>query len=449
MEYVQRVLWHEGMFLTPNHFQQWDRANDHTLGRALRTVQPLLRGVSLLEVDREALSTETFGLRSCAGAMPDGTWFGFPEGDAMPQARSFAGLFGRERERLGVFLCLPDLHPGEPSSDDASKPSPSPVRHHRRVARLRDAVYGGAEREVPIAVRDFQLRFDGESLDGLVVLKVAEIMRSSGGGHILAEDFIPTCNAWAAAPALGRLLGRIADICCARASELAGQRRQRTQGMVEFSVSETANYTLLHTLNGAIPGLLHLLAQPAAHPEQVYLELARLAGHLHTFAGDGHAKDLPPYQHDDLTVTFATLERRLKALLEPKITARYTGLPLSRNAGGIWSTKLPEAVLADHRLYLSVQSSAPLDKIVQQTAAKAKVAAASRVPALIAQALKGLGLTYLSVPPGEIPAQPGTSYFEVQREGDEWDRVSETQSLAVFLPPDFTDLKMEFMAVKE
>ena len=25
MEYVQRVLWHEGMFITPNHFQQADR----------------------------------------------------------------------------------------------------------------------------------------------------------------------------------------------------------------------------------------------------------------------------------------------------------------------------------------------------------------------------------------------------------------------------------------
>lgn len=291
MEYLQRVLWHEGMFLTPNHFQQWDRFVDATLTRGLRAVQPLLRGVSVLEIDREALSTETFGLRACTGSLADGTLFSIPEGDALPPARSFAGIFGRERERLGVHLVLPDLQPGEPASDEPAKASPVPVRHRRRIVRLRDAVYGGAEREVPVAVRDFALRFDDESLDGLVSLKIADIVRSTGGGYTLAEDFVPTCVAWSAAPALRRIVSRLADICCARASELSAQRRQRTAGMVEFSVSETANYMLLHTLNGTIPGLLHLLEHPGTHPERVYLELARLAGHLHTFAGEGHAKD--------------------------------------------------------------------------------------------------------------------------------------------------------------
>jgi type VI secretion system protein ImpJ len=58
-------------------------------------------------------------------------------------------------------------------------------------------------------------------------------------------------------------------------------------------------------------------------------------------------------------------------------------------------------------------------------------------------------VTYLSVPPGEIPAQPGSSYFELQRVGDEWANIVESRAIGVFLPPDFTDLKMEFMAVKE
>lgn len=449
MEYVQRVLWHEGMFLTPNHFQQWDRFSDATLTRGLRAVQPLLRGFAGLEIDRDTLSTETFGLRAAAGCLADGTLFAMPEGDALPPARSFSSVFGRERERLAVYLALPDQQPGEPASDESAKPSPVPVRHRRRLIRLRDAVYGGAERDVPVAVRDFTLRFEGESLDGFVALKIAEITRGGSGGYGLSENYLATCVAWSAAPGLRRMVARLADVCCARASELSAQRRQRTAGMVEFSVSEIANYMLLHTLNGAIPGILHLLEQPGTHPEQVYLELSRLAGQLHTFASDGHAKDLPPYRHDDLTATFTTLEGILRSLLEPRISARYSGLGMVRNAGGIHITKLPENVLEGHRLYLAVQSSAAVEKVVQQTPAKAKLAAANRVPALIAQALKGLGLTYLSVPPGEIAAQPGTSYFEVQRAGDEWDNVVQAQSIAAYLPPDFTDLRLEIMAVKE
>lgn len=449
MEYLQRVLWHEGMFITPNHFQQSDRHAEAVLARALRAVQPTLRGLTDLEVDRDALGTGSFALRSCAGVMPDGTVFGMPEADELPPSRPFEAAFRSDKDRLGVLLCLPDHRAGSPSSDDPARPSATPVRYRRRGVRVRDEVHGGAEREIPVAVASYSLRFDGEPLDGHVALRIAEIVRSPTGGFSVSEDYAPTALCWGACAPVGRLLRRMVDICCAKAGELSAGRRQRTQGMVEFSVSESANYLLLHTLNGAIPGLMHLAANPRAHPEQVWRELARLCGALHTFAADGHPRDLVPYRHDDLTATFSALDARLRALLDTNITARYVPVPLSRAANGVWSGRVPESVLDGHRLYLSVQSSAAADKISQQTPAKAKIASAGKVPLLVAQALKGLGLTYLSVPPGEIPAQPGCSYFEVQRTGDEWAGIAESRSIGVFLPPDFTDLKMEFMAVKE
>jgi predicted component of type VI protein secretion system len=100
---------------------------------------------------------------------------------------------------------------------------------------VRDEVNGGAERELPGAAHAFALRFDGEPLDGHVALRVAEIVRAPAGGFAVAEDFAPTALCWSAAPPVARLLKRMVDICCARASELSAQRRQRTQGMVECS----------------------------------------------------------------------------------------------------------------------------------------------------------------------------------------------------------------------
>lgn len=449
MDYQQRVLWHEGMFITPNHFQQADRHAGALLLRTTRAIQPLLRGFTDLDPDREALSAQMFALRVAAGVMPDGTTFAMPEADALPPSRSFAERFTSDRDRLGVYLCLPDLRAGSPSSEDPARPSPTPVRFTRRSARVRDEVHGGSEREIAIGTAGYVLRFEGEPLDGHVSLKVAEIVRSAGGGFSLHEDFSPVCLGWAVAPPVARVLRRMVDICGARSAELASQRRQRTQGHVEFSVSETANYLLLHTLNGALPGLMHLAANPRIHPEVVWGELARLAGYLHTFAAEGHPREIPPYRHDDLAATFLALDARLRALIETNITARYVPLPLVRGSGNVWSVKLPEVVLDGHRIYLAVQSSAASEKISTQTPAKAKIASAGKVPSLVAQAMKGLALTYLSVPPGEIPAQPGSCYFELQRAGDEWATVVESRTLGIFLPPDFTDLKMEFMAVKE
>ncbi|HAT10837.1 MAG TPA: type VI secretion system baseplate subunit TssK [Planctomycetes bacterium] len=449
MDHVQRVLWHEGMFITPNHFQQADRHAESVLHRALRAVQPTLRGLTDLEVDRDALGTGSFALRSCAGVMPDGTVFAMPEADELPPSRPFEQAFTSDRDRLGILLCLPDRRPGLASSDDPSRPSPTPVRYKRRGVRVRDEVHGGSEREIPVGVCSFSLRFDGEAVEGQVSLRIAELVRSPSGGFAVSEDFAPTALCWGATPPVGRLLKRMVDICCAKAGDLAAQRRQRTQGMVEFSVSESANYLLLHTLNGAIPGLMHLAASPRAHPELVWRELARLCGALHTFAADGHPREVSPYRHDDLTATFAGLDARLRALLDTNITARYVPIALARGGNGVWTGRVPESVLDAHRFYLSVQSSAAAEKVSLQTPAKAKVASAGKVPLLVAQALKGLGLTYLSVPPGEIPAQPGCSYFEVQRSGDEWQSIVDARSIGVYLPPDFTDLKMEFMAVKE
>jgi type VI secretion system protein ImpJ len=448
-DYLQKVLWHEGMFLTPMHFQQSDRHAEAERRSALAMLQPLLRGVFALEIDGEALSNQTFAVRRASGVFPDGTVFDLPRVDALPPPRNIGQSFDRGRERLGAYLALPEHPPGASLCDLPDRPSPNPVRFQRRAAAVRDAMPPGSEREIALLAKDVAVRFESEGLDGFTAIKIAEVVRDPSGAYALADGFIPPCLSIQASGALMRILRRLVDILSARATDLSRGRRQRTQGLVEFSVSETANFFLLNTVNGALPALMHFLDAPAAHPEALYRELARLGGQLLTHASEGHPRDLPPYRHDDLTATFSALDARLRSALETHITARYVPLPLTRSAGGVHTARLPEAVLDGHRLYLSVLSSAPSDKIIAQTAAKAKIAASARVPTLMAQALKGVGLTYLSVPPAEIPAQPGTSYFELQRSGDEWAQAVETRTLGIFLPPDFTDLKMEFMAVKE
>jgi type VI secretion system protein ImpJ len=449
MDTVQNVLWHEGMFLTQHLFQQADRATDWRVRRALRIAEPLATGFTELDIDREAIATDTIALRIAAGVLPDGTVFAMPEADRLPPARTFKDRFGEQVDRLAVYLATPAQRPGAPSLPDAARPPAEPLRHDRASITVRDAVDGGADREVVVAVRSWRLLFGSESLDGWTCLRLCEIVRSPAGGFALADDHAPPSIALAAAPAVGRIGKRIADIAVARAADLAQARRSRIQGVVEFSASESANYLLLHTLNGAIPVLLHLLRQPGTHPERFHLALAALAGSLHTFASDGHAKDLPAYDHDWPARSAAALEARLRALLETSITARYTPLPVARQPGNIHVARLPEPVTAGHRIYLSVQSSAPADKVMGQTPVKAKIGASTRVPQLVAQSTRGLALSYLSVPPAELPAQPGASYFELQRSGEEWDTVVEHRTLAIHLPPDFTDLRLEFMAVKE
>ncbi len=448
---VRRVQWHEGLFLTPQHLQQAERHGEHRLRKVLGALHPYTVGFSRLDLDRDALGTDRIALATVAGILPDGTAFSAPAPENLPDAREVGSRLAPGTDRLLVYLATPTARPGAPvvASLDGSRVPASPLRYKRETITVDDEVDGGASRDVLVSAMDLRLKFAGEDLDGFTVMPVAAVVRNPSGGLALADDFAPPCLAYGCSPMLTKLVKKLVDICCARSTALAAGRRQRVQGQVEFSVSETANYLLLHTLNSAIPGLMHLLRTPATHPERLYQAISALAGSLHTFQGEGHPKDLPAYLHDEPHRTFAELDAKLMALLEHNVALRYTPIPLTRGPGGIHQGRIPETILEGHRLYLSIQSSAPTDKVMQQAPTKAKIAATSRIPSLLAQAMKGLALTYQSVPPAEIPAQPGTQYFELVRDGSEWTTAVETRSIAVFLPPDFTDVKMEFLAIKE
>ena len=60
----------------------------------------------------------------------------------------------------------------------------------------------------------------------------------------------------------------------ARQRQLAQERKQRQAGSVDFHATDSKKFWLLHTLNGAIPLLTHLLDTPRVHPEEAYLLLA-------------------------------------------------------------------------------------------------------------------------------------------------------------------------------
>jgi type VI secretion system protein ImpJ len=57
MSKQSRVMWSEGMFLLPQHFQYQDEFHQHQLAQATLRNTPFHWGVQLLEVDEEALAT--------------------------------------------------------------------------------------------------------------------------------------------------------------------------------------------------------------------------------------------------------------------------------------------------------------------------------------------------------------------------------------------------------
>jgi type VI secretion system protein ImpJ len=449
VEYAQKILWSEGMFLTPHHFQQADRYLESLITRRLAAVRPLGWGVCRLQINTDALANGEFILSKCSAILSDGMAVDTPDLDPLPPARPVETAFDSKRNSLGVYLASPLARAGGIAFSPEGSADGRPTRYHRRSLSAADENTGGSEREVVLAAKTLRILFEGEPLDDYVTLKVAELTRSASGKFQLSDTYVPPCLFLSSSPHLVAYLRRILEMISAKSSDLSSQRRQRAAGLVEFTMSEAANFWFLHTVNATIPVLMHLHGHSDVHPEDVFLVLARLAGELFTFSGEGHPKDLPQYSHDAVGASFAAMEKKISDLMGTVIPTRCAPIPLEKTRESLYTGRLRDDRLLEGQFYLAVSAEVPEEKIIREVPLKAKVSASDRVDQLIAAALRGLTLRHMPTPPAEIPVQPGRQYFQVDKAGEHWESVKKSRSISFYIPPEFKNLKLELMGVKE
>lgn len=79
-----RVVWSEGLFLQPQHFQQQDRYLERYVESRCQALIPYSWGFTEVEIERDFLKIGKFGLRRAMGVFPDGTPIRMPDDDPLP-----------------------------------------------------------------------------------------------------------------------------------------------------------------------------------------------------------------------------------------------------------------------------------------------------------------------------------------------------------------------------
>ena len=105
MSWDSKVLWTEGLFLQPHHFQQSDRYAEGLISGLARRLAPYLWGVNELEIDDEVLKVGQFAIKGAAGLTADGAVFRSSRIRALLQdgdVERAAALLGRPWEIEGV-----------------------------------------------------------------------------------------------------------------------------------------------------------------------------------------------------------------------------------------------------------------------------------------------------------------------------------------------------------
>jgi type VI secretion system protein ImpJ len=447
MKFLSRVVWSEGMHLGPHHFQTQSRYFEDTLWFLSSNLRQEPWGFLHFSIDQEAIRNGLAILSSASGILPDGLIFDMPGCDSAPNPAHLSSLFSPTDSEIILYLAIP---PRLDQGLDCDLAGGVNARYSAVQRTIRDESMDQGENNVSFAQKNFVLHNQVHLSEDTVSLPVARVVRDGKGGFACDPDFIPPCLRIGACESLVLLLHRLAQSIEEKIDSTRNMRLSSGRFELGTSALDVANYWFLHTLCSALPALRHHLQDRRSHPEQVYRDLARLAGSLCTFSLDSTLDEIPPYRHLDLHFTFRELDSLIRRYLEVVVPSNFVTLQFHKADHYIYAAEVKdERCIRRSRWIFGIHSSLTDSILLRETPLLVKVCSAEWIAKLVQRALPGLELMHLPVPPAALHAQADMHYFSISQSGPCWQHILQTKRVGVYLPGEFGDASFELTIITE
>lgn len=453
MRSLSRVVWSEGMYLGTHHFQAQNRYFEESIRFAATALWTHAYGLLGCEMDAEALRTGTAAVLHARGVFPDGLPFQMAELDPLPPPRSLVDGFPPTKDHRTVYLSVPRSQPNRANTripNGPAEPNAENVRYLAESQTIFDETNGSDQKPVTLGRKNITIAFEGELRDSSTHLPVGRVVRSGAGQFVYDEKFVPPCLQISASDRLMHLLQSLLEIMEEKGSSLAQASQKKTSAQSGYSAHEIANFWFRHALNNSTAPLRHLFHAKRGHPEELYTELARLAGALCTFALDADPRTIPPYDHDQPDQCFGLLDARIRGHLETVMPTNCLSIPLRPAGNYLWSGEIgDQRVLGRSNWIFAIHSGMPEVDLISKTPTLIKICSQQFVPELVRRALPGFTLTHLPVPPAAVNANVETQYFSIGKSGPCWTHLVDSRKVGVYVPGDFPSPEIEILVVIE
>jgi len=395
-------------------------------------------------LDQELLADGQLAISRASGIFPDGLLFDIPASDQPPPSKALAEFFDPGVRDLDIYLTVPDYR--EKGLNVSAVGRTGGSRYLAEITTVRDENTGTGEKPVQIARKNLRLLAANETREGSSGLRIANVQRTEAGAFRLNTRLVPPLLEVRASDYLLGLVNGLLEILSAKSSQLAAGRRQKNLSLADFSASDIANFWLLYTVNSHIPVLSHLLQGQRCHPEELFSALTALGASLTTFSTTIRPRDLPLYDHLNLSKVFTDLDEKLCLLLETVVPTNVVSLPLKHVNHTIYATAIEQdKYLNNTRMYLAIAAETAEDSIIRKVPQMVKVCSSTHIEQLISNALPGVTLTHLPNPPSAIPIKMKYQYFSLNQSGAAWESVTRARNFAAHVPGDFPNPQMELL----
>jgi type VI secretion system protein ImpJ len=440
VSWYSKVAWSEGLFLRAHHFQQADRYVERLVRMSVAPLRPHPWGAVDLKINRELLATGRFAVSSCRGLLEDGTPFDIPDNEPYPTPL----LVPKDTRDCIVYLVLPVRQAGSAEIGLASGDNPH-LRFSLSDQEVVDAM-DGSTTAAQITVGNMRLRYAlaTEPLGGFTCLGLARIVEVQANDNVVLDDqYIPPLLQSAASPRLINFISELYGLLHHRGESLA-ERVSGARGL-----AETTDFLMLQTINRSEVLLADQAATGLLHPCDLHRMVLGLYGELATYTADNRRPTaLPPYRHDNLTMTFTPLIDALRRLLSSVLEQSVVPIPLQEREHGIRVAVLSDRSLLNSATFiLSVTADMQPEVIRRTLPAQIKIGAVEHISELIRSALPGVPVQALPVAPRQIPYQTGMVYFQMEAGNDMWKRLAQSSGIAIHLAGNFPNISLKLWAL--
>lgn len=438
-----RVVWSEGLFIKPQHFQQQQRSLEGLLDLRLRGVSRYLYGFLTLELNAEFLSFGRIAISRASGVMPDGTAFQLPDDDIEPVPLEIDDTsIANQVVYLGIPLATDGVGEVHWPDDDL------PARYRAAQRNVRDLhSRHGDSADLDVARVAPRLLLERDDRSAYACLALARIIElRPDGSLVLDEQFLPTLLNAQAAIGLQRFVGEMAGLMRERARNIA----QRLATPQQTGVADVADFMLLQLLNRAQPRFQHLARLGHLHPERLYDTMLETASELATFTDESRLPpEFPAYDHEHPERSFRPLMQSLRQSLSTVLEPRALAIQLQSRRFGLLVAPLSDpGLLESADFILAVRADMPHERLRKLFVQQTKVASVERIRDLISLQLPGIPLAPLPVAPRELPYHAGYSYFQLDRQSQAWQMLDGASGFAFHVAGDFPGLEMQFWAIR-
>ncbi|CAN5327784.1 type VI secretion system baseplate subunit TssK [soil metagenome] len=443
MTILQKPVWVEGLLLGQQHFQQWQTHIEQYQWLQLSIATTYHWGLQQLIIDEAALLNGQFRIKKCIAIFPNGSVVHYKE----DSSTVLSCKLSNKMEKKAVYLGLPNNKnvTGITGYNNNHKHA-AWTADYQIVADLYDA---DRTREVIFAKQNLQLSCDEELHEQYNTLKIAEVISSDDCQYHLVKEFIPALTCLKASEAMIDYLRRIIELIRAKVNTIQVRRQQFQGEATQFGHSDLTHFLLLLILNSTLPCLQYLSKNQTLPPQQLYLELAKLAGSLCSFSYEPNTS-IPSYQHEDLSNTFSRLEIILRSLLDAVLPTQMTPLRLMREQDTLYSVDNIDSLLFDKvAFFLAVNYMTNTSDWINQFVRQVKLGSRTSIHLLVNSALTGVKITHTHRPPNKLPVKAGYEYFYIEPTGDCWQQIRSERTMAIFLPYLFIDAQIELVTVQE